>query len=71
MKRGYEYAQKHNVAPLKKFVGKAAQAKLRTPRAASPVQMFLAMLLGIVIGAVLVVGMLEPELLRGVQEKIW
>ncbi|KAF2743604.1 pyridoxamine phosphate oxidase family protein [Sporormia fimetaria CBS 119925] len=70
MKRGYEYAQKHQIEPLKKFVGKAAP---KGPRRASggvePIQILLVALLSFVIGVVMTLTVVSPEFVRRVQNK--
>ncbi|KAF2279118.1 uncharacterized protein EI97DRAFT_394093 [Westerdykella ornata] len=69
MKRGYEFAQQHNVAPLKKFVGQAAPTAPRRSNAVSPVQLALVALLSFIIGAVLTLTVVPPEFVRRVQYK--
>jgi hypothetical protein len=70
MKRGYNYAQKNNVTPLKKFVGKAGST--RVPRGAAQITLVQVLLVGIlsfIIGALAVLTMVSPEVVRRVQSK--
>ena len=69
MKRGYDYAQKNNVAPLKKMVGKWAPKAPRTAYAISPVHLFLVGLLSFVIGVTLTLTLASPETVRRIQHK--
>ena len=62
MRRGFEYAQKHDVKPLKKWVG--AHAPDAPRRASSQIQLvhlLLVLLLGIVIGGALALSVVTPE----------
>lgn len=71
MKRGYEYAQKNKVAPLKKWVGKWAPENFG-PRAAqqiSPIQLILVAVLSLIIGVTLAVTLTPPDFVRKVQHK--
>jgi len=69
MKRGYEYAQKHNVAPLKKMVGKYAPKAPRTVQRIELVHLITVALLSLVIGATLAITMAPPDFVRKVQHK--
>lgn len=69
MKRGYEYAQKNNVAPLKKWVGKWAPKAQRTANQIEPVHLALVGLLSFIIGVVLTLSTAPPEFVRSIQRK--
>jgi hypothetical protein len=70
MKRGYEFAQKHGVRPLKKMVGPYAPgAKGRREGKVDPMYLFVVLLLGIVIGGAMALSVVTPERLRALQEK--
>lgn len=72
MKRGYDFAQKNKVAPLKKWVGKWAPTEFGPPRSAqlvSPVHLLAVAVLGVIIGLTLAVTMVPPEIVRKVQHK--
>ena len=70
MLRGYNYAQEHNVAPLKKFVGKAAPTRpTRPPTQITVVQLLLVGILSALIGALVTITILSPEMLRRIQNK--
>jgi hypothetical protein len=69
MKRGVEYAKKHNVAPLKKMKGKWAPKEPRTVKNTDPALVFLVLLLGIVIGGALSLSVVTPERLLALQRK--
>lgn len=66
MKRAYEYAQSHDVKPLKKWVGR--YAPVASPRAASSqimlIHVFVVLFLGIVIGSALSLSLVTPERLQ-------
>jgi len=69
MKRAHEYAQQHNVAPLKKFVGSAAPKAPRTANAITPVQVALVAVLSLFIGLLIAVTVVPPEVVRTIQAK--
>jgi heme/copper-type cytochrome/quinol oxidase subunit 2 len=69
MKRGYEFAQKNNVAPLKKMVGKFAPKAPRTAQQITPMHLILVAVLCIVIGVAGAVTMVSPETVRRIQHK--
>lgn len=69
MKRGYNYAHKYKVAPLKKFVGQAAPKTPRTSNAIAPLQLVLAIVLSFFIGVILTLSMASPEVVRRIQHK--
>ncbi|CAI6331642.1 unnamed protein product [Periconia digitata] len=72
MKRGYQYAQHNDIAPLKKMIGKYAPDP-KNPRTvtenASPIHVLMVGLLCFVIGVVLTLTMVDPEIIRKVQKK--
>lgn len=69
MKRGYDYAQRHNIAPLKKMVGKWAPTAPRTAQAISPLHLLLVAILSFVIGVTVAVSVVSPETVRRIQHK--
>ncbi|KAF2729716.1 hypothetical protein EJ04DRAFT_501861 [Polyplosphaeria fusca] len=69
MKRGYEYAMKHNIAPLKKMIGPYAPKVPRTLKTITPTHLILAALLGIVIGAAMALSLVTPDTVRRIQSK--
>ena len=75
MKRGVEYAEKHAVAPLKKWKGDYAPGgpkawrDRRVRENADKVLVFLVLLLGIVIGGALSLSVVTPERLEMLQNK--
>ena len=69
MKRGYEYAQKNNVKPLKKMVGKWAPKAPRTANNISPIHLVLVALLSFIIGVTLTISIVSPEAVRRIQHK--
>ncbi|KAF2117378.1 hypothetical protein BDV96DRAFT_644802 [Lophiotrema nucula] len=71
MKRGYEYAQKNGIAPLKKMIGPYAPKAPRTIKGVtvSPIHLFLVALLSFIIGVVLTVSLAPPEVVRQIQYK--
>lgn len=69
MKRGYEFAQKHQVAPLKKMVGKHAPTSPRTAHQITALHLVLVGILCVVIGAAGAVTMVSPETVRSIQHK--
>jgi hypothetical protein len=71
MKRGYEYAQKNQVAPLKKMVGKAAPTGPRTAHhnEITVLHLVLVGILCVVIGAAGAVTMVSPETVKLIQHK--
>ncbi|CAN9232389.1 unnamed protein product [Alternaria sp. RS040] len=73
MRRGYEYAQKHGVKPLKKMVGPYAPGAEKGVRGSSngvdPMYLFVVLLLGVVIGGAMALSVITPERLRALQEK--
>jgi hypothetical protein len=71
MKRGYEYAQQNNIAPLKKWVGKWAPREFgpRPAEQISPIHLVLVALLSLVIGFTLALTLTPPDIVRKVQHK--
>ena len=70
MRRGYEYAQKHGVKPLKKMVGPYAPGEGgRRDGRVEVLWLFVVLLLGIVIGGALALSVVTPERVRALQEK--
>ncbi|KAF1850062.1 uncharacterized protein K460DRAFT_360921 [Cucurbitaria berberidis CBS 394.84] len=69
MKRGYEYALKNKVQPLKKMVGPYAPSAPRSASRVEPVHLLLVLLLGIVIGGALALSVVTPERLQTLQKK--
>ena len=69
MKVGYDYARKHKVEPLKKFVGPLASKRITTPRRIRPVDLALVGILSFVIGVVLALSLASPKLVRRIQSK--
>jgi hypothetical protein len=69
MKRGYDYAQKNSVVPLKKFVGQAAQKAPRRSNAITPIQLVLVAILSLIIGIAATLTMVPPDLVRKIQHK--
>jgi hypothetical protein len=69
MKRGYEFAQKNNVAPLKKMVGKYAPKAPRTAHQITPMHLLMVAILCVVIGVAGAVTMVSPETIRRIQQK--
>jgi hypothetical protein len=72
MKRGYEYAQKNAIAPMKKMVGKHAPDPKRPRRAPSqitPLEVAFMAILCFVIGVVVTLTVVSPETVRKVQSK--
>jgi hypothetical protein len=71
MKRGYEFAQKHGVKPLKKMVGPYAPVAggVRRRDGIEPMYLFVVLLLGIVIGGAMALSVVTPDRLRALQEK--
>jgi hypothetical protein len=69
MKVGYQYAQKHGVAPLKKFVGPAGEKTVKTPKNITPLELALVAVLSFVIGVTLALSLASPELVRKIQHK--
>ncbi|KAL6709948.1 hypothetical protein ACN47E_000733 [Coniothyrium glycines] len=68
MRRGYEYAQRHNVEPLKKWIGKyALGASSKASSQIELVHLFLVLLLGIVIGGALALSVVTPETLHSLR----
>ena len=69
MKRGYEFAKKNDVKPLKKMVGRAgerAQMGVAKERI-EVVHLLMVLLLGIVIGGALSLSVVTPERLRALR----
>lgn len=69
MKRGYEYAQRNGVKPLKKMVGRYAP---RAPRRAERIQvvhLLVVLVLGMVIGGAMALSFVTPEKLQVLREK--
>jgi hypothetical protein len=69
MKRGYDYAMKHNVAPLGKMIGPYAPKAPRTLKTITPLHLLLATLLGIIIGCALALSLASPDTVRRIQAK--
>lgn len=71
MKRGYEYAQKNNVEPLKKWVGKWAPTEFgpRPAQQITLVHLLAVAILSLVIGFTLAVTLTPPEFVKKVQHK--
>ncbi|KAF2472526.1 uncharacterized protein BDR25DRAFT_283998 [Lindgomyces ingoldianus] len=69
MKRGYEYAHKHKVAPLKKMVGPYAPKAPRTMNTISAAHLVLVALLSFVIGVSMTITLASPEAVRRMQQK--
>ncbi|KAF2676166.1 hypothetical protein K458DRAFT_447629 [Lentithecium fluviatile CBS 122367] len=69
MKRGYDFAQKNNVAPLKKMIGKYAPAAPRTTHQITPAHLILVAILSVIIGIAAAVTMVSPETVRRIQHK--
>ncbi|PSN75632.1 hypothetical protein BS50DRAFT_541738 [Corynespora cassiicola Philippines] len=69
MKRGYEYAQRNQIAPLKKMVGKYAPDAPRTSNNITMVQLAGFVLLSFIIGVAATLTMVSPETVRKVQAK--
>ncbi|KAF2870388.1 hypothetical protein BDV95DRAFT_595895 [Massariosphaeria phaeospora] len=69
MKRGYDYAQKHGVAPLKKMIGPWAPTAPRTVKATPPMQVIMVAVLSFIIGIVLTLSVASPETVRRIQQK--
>lgn len=71
MKRGYEYAQQNDIAPLKKMIGKYAPSP-KHPRTAEDISMVHVLAVGLlclVIGAVLALSVVDPDTVRKLQRK--
>ncbi|KAF2192866.1 pyridoxamine phosphate oxidase family protein [Zopfia rhizophila CBS 207.26] len=68
MKRGYEYAQKHKIAPLKKMVGPYAPKAPRTSDAMSPIYLVFVALLSFVMGAAITLTLVSPGIVQRIQE---
>ena len=71
MKRGYEFAQKNGVKPLKKWKGKWAP-KVFGPRQVErilPVHLLAVAVLSLVIGALMALTLVPLEVVRKVQAK--
>jgi hypothetical protein len=69
MRRGVEYARRHGVKPLKKFVGGAAPRGERRAGVVTEVQVVLVAVLCAVIGFVVAVTVVPPEVVRRIQAK--
>jgi hypothetical protein len=73
MKRGYEFAQKNGVKPLKKMVGKAGErvekGALGQKERIGIVHLLMVLVLGIVIGGALALSFVTPERLRAIRAK--
>jgi hypothetical protein len=71
MKRGYEYAQKHGVKPLKKFVGRAGERANGQggQERITMVHLLLVFALGVIIGGAACASMVSPETLRALRER--
>jgi hypothetical protein len=63
MKRGYEFAQRNGIKPVRKMVGKGATTARWEATGISyweAVRLFLVLLLGVVTGGCMVVGVMTP-----------
>ncbi|ORX94889.1 hypothetical protein BCR34DRAFT_620043 [Clohesyomyces aquaticus] len=69
MKRGFAYAQKHGVAPLKKMIGPYAPKAPRTLNTVSVMQLVMVGVLSFVIGVLMAVSLVQPEVIRRIQAK--
>ncbi|KAH5627132.1 hypothetical protein HBI51_220440 [Parastagonospora nodorum] len=75
MKRGYEFAQRNGVKPLKKMVGRAGEVAERNAgmygekERVGMVHLLVVLVLGMVIGAAAVCSFLSPEGLKVLQAK--
>jgi hypothetical protein len=69
MKRGYEFAKRNKVEPLKKMIGPYAPKVPRTADAITPIQVVLVALLSFVIGVALAVSIISPDVVRRIQAK--
>lgn len=69
MKRGYEFAQKNKVTPLKKMIGPYAPSAPRTASRIEPIHLLLVLFLGIVIGGAMALSVVTPERLQALQKK--
>jgi hypothetical protein len=77
MKRGVAFAQAHNIAPLKKWVGKYAPppppSSSSTNESSSnkvePIYLLLVLLLGMIIGGAMSLSVVTPERVRALQGK--
>lgn len=71
MKRGYDYAQKNKIAPLKKWVGKWAPTEFgpRSSQQISLSHLFAVAVLSLVIGFVMAITLTPPNFVRKVQHK--
>jgi hypothetical protein len=73
MKRGVAFAQAHDIAPLKKWVGKNAPSSPSSSASSSttlePIHLLLVLLLGIIIGGAMSLSVVTPERVRALQEK--
>ncbi|KAH7346048.1 hypothetical protein BKA66DRAFT_576667 [Pyrenochaeta sp. MPI-SDFR-AT-0127] len=69
MKRGYDFAQKNKVAPLKKMIGPYAPSSPRTASRIEPIHLLLVLFLGIVIGGAMALSVVTPERLQALQRK--
>ncbi|KAF2023230.1 hypothetical protein EK21DRAFT_81392 [Setomelanomma holmii] len=72
MKRGYEFAQKKGVKPLKKMVGKAGKIAEEGAAAKEKIgveHLLIVLLLGIIIGGALSLSVVTPERLIALREK--
>lgn len=69
MKRGYEFAQKNKIAPLKKWVGKNDCIQSPSSLQITFRELFMVALLSFIIGVTLAVTMASPEFVKKVQHK--
>jgi hypothetical protein len=68
MKRGVEFAEKHGVQPLKKFVGEAAKGVGGERERVTMVHLLIVLLLGVVIGVAGGLSLVSEEGLRALRE---
>jgi hypothetical protein len=69
MKRGYDFALRNGIKPLKKMVGPYAPRKARRASSVEPVHLLLVLLLGIVIGGAMSLSVVTPESVAAMQQK--
>ena len=71
MKRGYEFGQKNNVKPIKKWKGKWAPKEFgpRPTQQILAVHLFAVAILSLIIGVTMALTLASPEFVRKVQHK--
>jgi hypothetical protein len=75
MKRGYEFARKNGVKPLKKMVGRAGEVAERNAASygvgetIGVLHLLLVLVLGVVIGGAMALSLITPERLKVLQAK--